>query len=113
MHAHPGRDTSRSSPTVPCAQPRHHMLHPGVCETLCQSSNGLLSLVSRAAVTVSNDERTLDMPQVTTSDGVPIFYKAWGPKDAQPIMFHHGWPLSADDWDAQMLFFLQHGYRVV
>jgi non-heme chloroperoxidase len=53
------------------------------------------------------------MPQVTTSDGVPIFYKDWGPKDAQPIMFHHGWPLSADDWDAQMLFFLQHGYRVV
>jgi non-heme chloroperoxidase len=50
---------------------------------------------------------------VTTSDGVPIFYKDWGPKDAQPIMFHHGWPLSADDWDAQMLFFLQHGYRVV
>jgi non-heme chloroperoxidase len=50
---------------------------------------------------------------VTTSDGVNIFYKDWGPKDAQPIMFHHGWPLSADDWDAQMLFFLQHGYRVV
>jgi non-heme chloroperoxidase len=36
-----------------------------------------------------------------------------GPKDAQPIMFHHGWPLSSDDWDAQMLFFLQNGYRVV
>jgi non-heme chloroperoxidase len=53
------------------------------------------------------------MPFVTTSDGVEIFYKDWGPKDAQPIMFHHGWPLSADDWDAQMLFFLQHGYRVV
>jgi non-heme chloroperoxidase len=53
------------------------------------------------------------MPLVTTSDGVGIFYKDWGPKDAQPIMFHHGWPLSADDWDAQMLFFLQHGYRVI
>lgn len=53
------------------------------------------------------------MPFVTTSDGVEIFYKDWGPKDAQPIMFHHGWPLSADDWDAQMIFFLQHGYRVV
>jgi non-heme chloroperoxidase len=50
---------------------------------------------------------------VTTSDGTQIFYKDWGPKDAQPIMFHHGWPLSADDWDAQMLFFLAHGYRVV
>ncbi|ARJ05264.1 chloroperoxidase [Cnuibacter physcomitrellae] len=53
------------------------------------------------------------MPFVTTEDGAEIFYKDWGPKDAQPIMFHHGWPLSSDDWDAQMLFFLQHGYRVV
>ena len=53
------------------------------------------------------------MPYVTTSDGVDIFYKDWGPKDAQPMHFHHGWPLSADDWDNQMLFFLQQGYRVV
>jgi non-heme chloroperoxidase len=53
------------------------------------------------------------MPFVTSSDGVEIFYKDWGPKDAQPIMFHHGWPLSADDWDAQMLFFVQKGYRVI
>lgn len=50
---------------------------------------------------------------VQTKDGVQIFFKDWGPKDAQPIMFHHGWPLSADDWDAQMQFFVQHGYRVV
>ena len=53
------------------------------------------------------------MPFVTSSDGVEIFYKDWGPKDARPIMFHHGWPLSADDWDAQMLFFVQKGYRVI
>lgn len=53
------------------------------------------------------------MAYVTTKDGVEIFFKDWGPKDAQPIVFHHGWPLSADDWDAQMLFFLQQGYRVV
>lgn len=46
-------------------------------------------------------------------DGVGIFYKDWGPKDAQPIVFHHGWPLSSDDWDNQMLFFLKKGYRVV
>ena len=51
------------------------------------------------------------MSTVTTKDGVEIFYKDWG--SGQPIMFHHGWPLSADDWDAQMLFFLGHGYRVV
>ncbi|MBB5986896.1 alpha/beta fold hydrolase [Sphingobium lignivorans] len=53
------------------------------------------------------------MAYVTTKDGVEIFYKDWGPKDAQPIMFHHGWPLSADDWDAQMLFFVNKGYRVI
>ncbi|WP_175874311.1 alpha/beta hydrolase [Burkholderia sp. BCC0397] len=53
------------------------------------------------------------MSFITTRDGVDIFYKDWGPKDAQPIVFHHGWPLSADDWDAQMLFFLSNGYRVI
>jgi hypothetical protein len=51
------------------------------------------------------------MPVITTKDGVEIFYKDWG--KGQPIVFSHGWPLSADDWDAQMLFFLQHGYRVI
>ncbi|MCK2029240.1 alpha/beta fold hydrolase [Microbacterium galbinum] len=50
---------------------------------------------------------------VTTADGAEIFFKDWGPRDAQPIMFHHGWPLSSDDWDAQMLFFLSKGFRVV
>ena len=50
---------------------------------------------------------------VKTSDGTEIFFKDWGPKDAQPIHFHHGWPLSSDDWDNQMLFFLANGYRVV
>jgi non-heme chloroperoxidase len=50
---------------------------------------------------------------VTTKDGVEIFYKDWGPKDAQPIVFHHGWPLSSDDWDTQMLYFVNMGYRVV
>lgn len=53
------------------------------------------------------------MSTITTQDGTEIFYKDWGPKDAQPIMFHHGWPLSSDDWDAQMLFFLANGFRVV
>lgn len=53
------------------------------------------------------------MPFITTQDGAHIFYKDWGPKDAQPIVFHHGWPLSADDWDNQLMFFLGQGYRVV
>ncbi|MEU3837698.1 alpha/beta fold hydrolase [Streptomyces microflavus] len=53
------------------------------------------------------------MGKVTTSDGTSIFYKDWGRRDGQPIVFHHGWPLSADDWDNQMLFFLAKGYRVI
>ncbi|HLO41242.1 MAG TPA: alpha/beta hydrolase [Phycisphaerales bacterium] len=53
------------------------------------------------------------MSSVTTKDGVQIFFKDWGPKNAQPIVFHHGWPLSSDDWDAQMLFFVSKGYRVI
>jgi non-heme chloroperoxidase len=51
------------------------------------------------------------MPYVTTKDGTQIFYKDWG--KGQPIVFHHGWPLSADDWDTQMLFFLHRGYRAI
>jgi non-heme chloroperoxidase len=51
------------------------------------------------------------MDYVTVKDGAKIFYKDWG--KGQPIVFHHGWPLSADDWDAQMLFFVQHGFRVI
>ena len=51
------------------------------------------------------------MPTITTKDGVEIFYKDWGA--GQPIVFSHGWPLSADDWDAQMLFFLGKGFRVI
>ncbi|ODU69493.1 MAG: alpha/beta hydrolase [Novosphingobium sp. SCN 66-18] len=53
------------------------------------------------------------MSFVTTDDGTRIFYKDWGSKDAQPVVFSHGWPLSADAWDGQMLFLLQQGYRVI
>lgn len=53
------------------------------------------------------------MSTITTKDGVEIFFKDWGPKTAQPIVFHHGWPLSSDDWDNQMLYFLGKGYRVI
>src|SRR5262249_41484052 len=51
------------------------------------------------------------MSFVKTKDGVEIFYKDWG--KGQPIVFHHGWPLSSDEWDTQMLFFVHHGYRVI
>ena len=53
------------------------------------------------------------MAFITAKDGAQIYYNDWGPKTAQPIHFHHGWPLSADDWDNQMMFFLNEGYRVV
>ncbi len=53
------------------------------------------------------------MGRIRTDDGTEIFYKDWGPREATPIVFHHGWPLSADDWDSQMMFFLGHGYRVI
>jgi non-heme chloroperoxidase len=53
------------------------------------------------------------MDTITTKDGTRIFFKDWGPKSAPAIVFHHGWPLSADDWDNQMTFFLSQGYRVI
>ncbi len=53
------------------------------------------------------------MSLITTNDGTEIFYKDWGPKSAQAIVFHHGWPLSADDWDNQMMYFLERGFRVI
>ncbi len=55
----------------------------------------------------------MSMSTVTTKDGVEIFFKDWGPKNAQPLVFHHGWPLSSDDWDAPMLFFVAQAFRVV
>jgi non-heme chloroperoxidase len=55
----------------------------------------------------------MTMSTITTKDGTDIYFKDWGPKNAQPIVFHHGWPLSGDDWDTQMLYFLDKGYRVI
>jgi non-heme chloroperoxidase len=72
----------------------------------------LLTEPTSAATPTSNrSEGTNTMNTITTKDGVEIFYKDWG--RGQPIVFHHGWPLSSDDWDTQMLFFLQQGYRVI
>jgi len=53
------------------------------------------------------------MSTINVDDGTTLFYKDWGPRTAQPIVFHHGWPLCSDDWDNQMMFFLSHGYRVI
>ena len=87
----------------------------GVAAAACMSTAAPAESNS-ASSSAANDTRnhnrgTMIMSTVTTKDGVQIFYKDWG--RGQPIVFHHGWPLSADDWDAQMLFFVHHGYRVV
>jgi non-heme chloroperoxidase len=66
--------------------------------------------VRGGATAIDGDRK---MASIKTSDGTEIFYKDWGPKTAQPIVLHHGWPLSADDWDNQMMLFLSHGYRVI
>jgi non-heme chloroperoxidase len=60
-----------------------------------------------------NTKASTAMNFVSTQDGVNIFYKDWGPRDGQPLVFHHGWPLTADEWDNQLLFFLQMGFRVI
>ncbi|WP_420537483.1 alpha/beta fold hydrolase [Fulvimarina manganoxydans] len=70
-----------------------------------------LSALHNALFAEAHGETT--MATITTRDGTEIFYKDWGPKEGQPIVFHHGWPLSGDDWDNQMLFFLAEGYRVI
>jgi non-heme chloroperoxidase len=69
------------------------------------------AMSSMSTASPASGERT--MGTITTKDGTEIFFKDWGPKDAQPIVFHHGWPLSADDWDNQMMFFLGQGFRVI
>ena len=74
----------------------------------------LPSTALAAVFSVPNDIHGASaMTTIKTRDGTEIFYKDWGPKDAQPIVFHHGWPLTSDDWDNQMLFFLEQGFRVI
>src|ERR1700675_2000843 len=73
------------------------------------SGSGPASAATRSTKPIGD----ASMSMLTTKDGVQIFYKDWGPREAQPVVFHHGWPLSADDWDSQMLFFLAKGFRVI
>jgi non-heme chloroperoxidase len=74
-------------------------------------SEHLPAAVRRQIPTISLRKEDTSMGTITTADGTEIFFKDWG--SGQPIVFSHGWPLSADDWDAQMMFFLREGYRVV
>ncbi|RYG12996.1 MAG: alpha/beta hydrolase, partial [Caulobacteraceae bacterium] len=89
---------------------RRGLLAGGAALGLSSLLPSLTSAASTASAFSTGDDT---MAYVTTSDGVEIYYKDWGPKDAQPIVFHHGWPLSSDDWDAQMMYFVLKGFRVV
>ncbi len=81
--------------------------------TLATATAAMGVTTADAAGKQKRTETTGDTGRVTAKDGTVIFYKDWGPRDGTPIVFHHGWPLSSDDWDNQMLFFLSKGYRVV
>jgi non-heme chloroperoxidase len=73
-----------------------------------------IAAVALSTINFTTQEEGVEiMTYVETKDGTQIFYKDWGPKNAQPLVFHHGWPLSSDDWDAQLLFFVARGYRVI
>ncbi|MEI9986914.1 MAG: alpha/beta hydrolase, partial [Aliidongia sp.] len=101
--------------TDPARSPltRRHVL-AGALAGAAMTLSPAASAIAGSAATLGTNTRmegTRIMSMITTKDGVQIFYKDWG--HGQPIVFHHGWPLSSDDWDALMLFFVQHGYRVV
>jgi len=83
----------------------------GVAATAALSATGAAEQALAESSSLNPDGGGQTMNTVTTKDGVQIFYKDWG--QGQPVVFHHGWPLSSDDWDGQMLFFLQQGYRVI
>ena len=94
--------------TKPTTQTRRDVLKAGGATALLLAMPAAL-----AAQNLTDEEGDVIMSTLETRDGTKIFYKDWGPRDAQPIVFHHGWPLSGDDWDNQMLFFLAQGYRVI
>lgn len=100
-------------PLNPTASRRDVML--GVASTAIAaglSAAALAQTTSAKATSFSTSTNGKQaMNTITTKDGVEIFYKDWG--SGQPIVFHHGWPLSSDDWDAQMLYFVERGYRVI
>jgi hypothetical protein len=83
----------------------------GVEQTLQQK--GRASRVSERSSKGHGESGGAQVSTISVKDGPTIYYKDWGPKNAQPIVFHHGWPLSADDWDTQMLYFVEKGYRVI
>jgi non-heme chloroperoxidase len=98
-----------SSPALPILS-RRSVVVGGVGAVAAASLPGA-ALAATPEAAAGQNEGAAIMSTITTQDGTQIYYKDWG--KGQPIVFSHGWPLSADDWDAQMLFFLKHGYRVI
>lgn len=92
---------------------RRKVLATSVMSAISLSVRSSTAVGEGSSRSQSSAQWTDPMASVTTKDGVRIFYKDWGPKSAQPIVFHHGWPLCADDWDTQMLHFVGKGYRVI
>jgi non-heme chloroperoxidase len=90
---------------------RRELLIGSACMVAAAAMPRLASAQHPTLSSSNSREGANTMSTVTTKDGTEIYYKDWG--KGQPIVFSHGWPLSADDWDAQMLFFLSQGYRVI
>jgi len=88
-------------------------MHDITRRSLITTGAAAAALLVLPRMTFAQFQGDITMATIKTQDGTTIFYKDWGPKDAQPVVFHHGWPLSGDDWDNQMLYFLAEGYRVI
>ena len=89
-------------------------MHPDLTwRAMLMTAAAAAALTTLPHMTFAQTQGEITMATIKTQDDTTIFYKDWGPKDAQPVVFHHGWPLSGDDWDNQMLFFLAEGYRVI
>src|SRR5262245_8401185 len=94
---------------APATASRRNLLIGGI-DLMAATGLATATPIKTTGATTAGEQ---SMNRILTKDGVEIFFKDWGPQNAQPIVFHHGWPLSADDWDTQMLYFLSKGYRVV
>jgi non-heme chloroperoxidase len=106
-------DAAGASSRLFSSSRRRFLLHGAAIAAAACVPRAMWGAVGEANRSTPSDQGMEDstMSTITTKDGVEIFYKDWG--KGQPIVFSHGWPLSADDWDAQMIFFLGHGYRVI
>jgi non-heme chloroperoxidase len=92
---------------------RRGAMKGGLALIAATSASGFTTATPAFSQSNTKESKAMSDGFITTQDGTRIFYKDWGSKDAQPIVFHHGWPLSSDDWDNQMLHFLHKGYRVI